>query len=275
MTRFATVFFLLISPLVLLAQEPDYLEFVKAETRLEALFNELYSDSLSDIEPYLDTIRQEMTMALGMEGSMDFPWNRLNKIGIVTSEDQKIRIFTWHVADDADNYRYFGFIQMGLKKGKSKLYELKDNGKPQRGLMKLDQSQEDWYGKLYYQVLTNHHKRKTYYTVLGMDFNNSRSIIKSVEVMTIQRNDLHFIRSLFFNGRDFVDRLVLEYSSTVAISVRYDPGTDMITFDHLVPFHPIYENNFEFYGPDGSIDGLEFSEGRWHYRDDIDARNID
>ncbi|MEA3462917.1 MAG: hypothetical protein U9R49_13605, partial [Bacteroidota bacterium] len=120
-----------------------------------------------------------------------------------------------------------------------------------------------------------HYKRKTYYTLLGMDFNNSRSTIKSVEVMTIQRNDLHFIRSLFFNGSDKVDRLVLEYSSQVAISVRYDPGTDMITFDHLVPFHPIYEKNFEFYGPDGSIDGLEFLEGRWHYRDDIDARNID
>ena len=257
------------------AQEPDYLEFVKAETRLDLLFNQLYSDSLSDMEPILDTIRSEMTGALSLGGSMDFPWNRLDKIGIITSEDKRLRIFSWHVMDDYDHYRYYGYIQVGIKKGKTRIYELKDNGKPQRGVMKLEQTKEDWYGKLYYQVLTNSYKRKTYYTVLGMDFNNSLSTIKSVEVMAIQRNNPHFVRSLFFNDRDFVDRLVLEYSSQVAISVRYDQGTDMITFDHLVPTHPIYEKNLEFYGPDGSFDGLEFSDGRWNYRDDIDARNID
>jgi hypothetical protein len=271
-----TIFFLtFLIPLALWAQEPEYLEFVKAETRLEALFNQLYSDSLSDVEPLLDTIRNELTGVLSMEGSMDFPWNRLDKIGIITSEDLRMRIFSWHVADDFDHYRYYGFIQVGMKKGKIKLYELKDNGKPQRGVMKLDQKKDDWYGKLYYQVLTNHYKRKTYYTLLGMDFNNLLSTIKSVEVMAIQRNDPHFVRSLFFNGRDFVDRFVLEYSSQVAISVRYDPGTDMITFDHLVPLHPVYEKNYEFYGPDGSFNGLEFSGGHWNYRDDIDARNLD
>jgi hypothetical protein len=275
MARFTIFFLTFLIPIALWAQEPDYLEFVKAETRLEALFNQLYSDSLSDVEPLMDTIRGEMEGALNMEGSMDFPWNRLDKIGIITSEDLKMRIFSWHVVDDFDHYRYYGFIQVGLKKGKIKLYELKDNGKPQRGVMKLDQKKDDWYGKLYYQVLTNHYKRKTYYTLLGMDFNNSLSTIKSVEVMAIQRNDPHFVRSLFFNGRGFVDRFVLEYSSQVAISVRYDPGTDMITFDHLVPLHPIYEKNYEFYGPDGSFNGLEFSGGHWNYHVDIDARNLD
>jgi len=275
MVRFTIFFLTCLIPLALWAQEPDYLEFVKAETRLEALFNQLYSDSLSDVEPLLDTIREEMAEALSMEGSMDFPWNRLDKIGIITSEDLKMRIFTWHVMDDSDHYRYYCFIQVGIKKGRSKLYELKDNGKAQRGVMKLDQKKDDWYGKLYYKVLTNQYKRKTYYTVLGMDFNNLLSTIKSVEVLAIQRNDPYFVRSMFFNGRDKVDRYVLEYSSQVAISVRYDPRTNMITFDHLVPMHPIYEKNYEFYGPDGSFNGLEFSGGLWNYHDDIDVRNLD
>ncbi len=275
MARFAFIIFSLLIPLTLVAQEPDYLELVKAETRLQGLFNQLYSDSLSDAEPFLDTIRREMTESLAMQGSMDFSWNRLDKIGVITSRDKKIRLFTWHLMDDFDHYRYFGFVQVAMKKGKSRFYELKDNGKPQRGIMKLDQSKEDWYGKLYYQVLTNQYKRKTYYTLLGMDFNNGRSTIKSVEVMAIQRSTPLFVRSLFFNGRDKVDRFVLEYSDQVAISVRYNQGSGMITFDHLVPFHPIYENNFEFYGPDGSYDGLEFSGGLWNHHSDIDARNLD
>ena len=275
MARSAIIFISLLIPLALWAQEPDYLELVKAETRLQVLFDQLYSDSLSDMDAILDTIHKEMSEALTMQGSMDFPWNRLDKIGVVTSADKKVRIFTWHIMDDFDHYRYFGFIQLGMKKGKTRLFKLKDKGKPQRGIVKLEQTNEDWYGKLYYQILTNQFKRKTYYTLLGMDFNNSHSTIKSVEVIAIQRNAPQFVRSLFFNGHDFVDRFVLEYSSQVAISVRYDPGTDMITLDHLVPLHPIYENNFEFYGPDGSIDGLEFSGGRWNFRDDIDARNLD
>lgn len=275
MTRLKSLLFLLIIPLSIYSQEPSYLEFVKAESRLQLLFNQLYSDSLPDVEPILDTIRNEMSAVLGMEGSMDYPWSHLNKIGIITSEDLRVRVFSWHVMDDYDHYRYFGYMQVAMKRGKSRLFELMDNGKPQRGVTRLDQTREDWYGKLYYQVLTNSYKRKTYYTLLGMDFNNSLSIIKSVEAIQIQRNEPQFVRSLFFNGRDKVDRLLLEYSNQVAISVRYNPGTDMITFDHLVPTHPIYEKNFEFYGPDGSFDGLEFSGGVWNYREDIDARNLD
>ena len=275
MTRPVLILLFLLLPLSLFSQETAYLELVKSEARLQGMFDELYADSLDDADPLLDSIRTGMRKALSLEGSIDFPWDRLDKIGNIISEDKEIRVFTWHYMDDPDNYRYFGFIQVRLKKGKSKVYELKDNGKSQRGIMKLDQKISDWYGKLYYQVLTNQYKRKTYYTLLGMDFNNSRSTIKSVEVMTVQRNEPHFARSLFIKGQDVADRLVLEYDKEVAISVRFDPGTKMIAFDHLVPFHPIYENNFEFYGPDGSFDGLEFSEGKWIFHKDIDARNLD
>lgn len=275
MTRLQNFLLLLLFTLAVHAQEGSYLELVKAETGLASKFDLLYSDSLTEVDVLLDSLAVQFIEALSMPGSMEFPFSRLDKIGIISSEDKQVRVFTWHVMDDPDNYRYFGYIQLSLKKGNSRLFELKDNGKPQRGLFTLEQSPDDWYGKLYYQVLTNKYRRKTYYTLLGMDFNNSHSTIKTVEVIAIQRNTPDFVRSLFYNGRTRVDRLVLEYSHQVAISVRWDQGTNMITFDHLVPFHPIYEKNYEFYGPDGSFDGLEFSDGLWYYRDDIDARNLD
>jgi hypothetical protein len=275
MIRSVAIILLIFCSLSLFSQEPEYLELVKAEARLQGLFNRLYTDSITEVEPLLDSIRGEIKEALSIPGSLDFPWSRLDKIGVVDSEDKRMRVVSWHVEDDRDHYRYFCYIQVGMKKGKIKLYELSDNGKPQRGMAKTIQTKSDWYGKLYYQVISKKYKRKTYYTLLGMDFNNALSTIKTVEVMQIQRNEPHFVRSHISRGVDFTDRLVLEYAKQVAISVRYDPGTGMITFDHLVPFHPIYENNFEFYGPDGSFDGLEFEGGLWIYRDDIDARNID
>ncbi len=275
MFRSAIFFILVFAYVQVEAQKPEYLEFVKSEARLQGLFQELYSDSLSDADVLLDSIRQMMAEVLTMEGSMEFPWNGLDRIGVITSDDKRLRLFTWHVMDDYDHYRYFGYIQIAMNKGKVRLFELHDNEKGQRGVMKLEQSDTDWYGKLYYQLISNKDRRKTYYTIMGMDFNDSRSTIKSVEVLEIHRNSPRFVRSLFLKGSDFVDRMVLEYADQVAISVRYDPGLEMITFDHLVPFHPIYAKNFEFYGPDGSYDGLEFSGGRWLYREDIDARNLD
>lgn len=255
-----------------IAQEAGYLELVKAEGKLQEMFEELYSDSLEDPSVILEQLSLFMEEALTMPGAMQYPWTRLDRIGVRTSADKQIRVFTWHVEDDPDHFRYFGYFQLALRRGKVSVLPLSDNFKKQRNLFRGDQSTEDWYGKLYYGIVENRVKRKTYYTLLGMDFNDSRSNIKTVEVLRIHRNEPQFVKEMFFNGRDRVDRVVLEYSSQVAITVRYDPLLDMIAFDHLVPFHEIYQGQFEFYGPDGSFDGLEFDDGNWIFREDIDAR---
>ena len=254
------------------AQEPEYMELVKAEAALEDLFTQLYTDTLSKPQPILNRIQEIMPEALAISGSMEYPWSKLNRIGVIPSGDDKMKFFTWHVMDDLDHYRYFGYIQVGLKNGQVSVYELVDNHKEQRNVQKLQQSAENWYGKLYYKVIIRKYKRKTFYTLLGMDFNDALSNIKFIEVITLQRNRPVFQKEMFFNGRDRVDLVVLEYSSQVAMTARYDPSLDMITFDHLVPLHPIYKNNFEFYGPDGSFDGLEFESGTWILREDLDAR---
>jgi hypothetical protein len=254
-------------------QDAGYLELVKAEKQLQHLFGELYSDSLSDRKALLDEIREIMSSALSMEGSMDFPWNGLNRIGVVTSDDEQVRFFTWHISEDPDHYRYFGYIQVARRRGNVDLYELEDRLKKATA-QHIEQTVENWHGKLYYRIITNTYRRDTYYTLLGMDFNDSKSNIKTVEVMEIRRNRPRFLEEMFYTGQEKVDRMVFEYSTQVSISVRYDPQLKMIIFDHLVPFHPIYQGDYKFYGPDGSFDGLEFETGIWIYRDDVDARNI-
>lgn len=256
------------------AQDPQYLELVKKESELSSLFQILYSDTLSASEPVLKQIRELMPDVLAMEGAMEFPWRKLDRIGVITSEDGKLRIFTWHVMEDPDHYKYFGYIQMNQKRDQVRVIELKDNLKPQRNLTRLEQSPEDWFGKLYYQIITETYRRETFYTLLGMDFNDSRSTIKTIETITLQRKSPRFEKGMYLVGNVQQDRMVLEYSSQVSISVRYDPSVRMITFDHLEPLHPIYRNNFEFYGPDGSIDGLKFTDGSWVFQRDIDARNL-
>ena len=255
------------------AQEPSYLELVKKETQLHDLFQVLYSDTLSATGPVLEQIQEIMPEALAMDGAMEFPWSRLDRIGVILSEDGRLRIFTWHVMADPDHYQYYGYIQVNLRRDQIRIVELEDNLMPQRNLTRLEQTTEDWYGKLYYQIITETYKRNTYYTLLGLDFNDSRSTIKTIETISFQRRNPRFEQGMYLVGEVQQDRMVLEYSSQVSISVRYDPSVRMITYDHLVPLHPIYRNNYEFYGPDGSYDGLKFSDGTWVFQRDIDARN--
>lgn len=275
MIRKAISFFLLWMVCSSFAQDPGYLELVRVETELNTLFNRLYADTLSSKEPVLDQIGEIMPEALALNGAMNFPWTRLDRIGVITSEDGRVRVFTWHIMEDQDHYRYYGYVQVENRKDRVRVIELRDNLDPQRNLTNLEQTPEDWFGKLYYQVVTQKHRRNTYYTLLGMDFNNSNSTIKTIETLALQRNKPRFTKGMFLFGDSQMDRIVLEYSSQVTISVRYDPAIRMITFDHLEPFHPIYRNNYEFYGPDGSFDGLEFRDGVWIYQRDIDARNRD
>lgn len=267
---FISVFFFCTGQLF--AQDTEYSDLVEAETLLKEHFDQLYSDSLADPEPVVKEILSIMPACLALPGAMDYPWSKLDRIGVISSEDNQIRIFTWQVEDDPDHYRYFGYIQVGMKRGRMKVVPLADNQEKQRSVYRFDQSPENWFGKLYYGIVTTKSKRKAYYALLGMDFNDSHSTIKTVEVMRILRSGPVFEKEMFFNGRDRVDRVVLEYSSQVAISVRFDTNLEMITFDHLVPFHEIYQGHFEFYGPDGSYNGLEFEGGTWIFREDIDAR---
>ncbi len=264
----------MLAGLQVLAQETeaDYLQLVKAESELKGLFEQLYVDSITYPGNVLKRIQFIMPEVLAFPGAMDFPWSKLNNIGVRTSQDSMIRIFTWHVMEDYETYRYFGYIQVAQKRDKFEVFPLVDNYKPQRGVFNLEQSTEDWYGKLYYGIVTKKVKRKTYYTLLGMDFNNSRSNLKFVELVMIQRGRPQFMGKSFSNGKEAVDRVVLEYTDQVAITVRYDAMLDMIAYDHLVPLHPVYENNFEFYGPDGSFEGLRFEDGIWILKNDIDVR---
>jgi hypothetical protein len=273
MLRNASILLLVLCCYVAKGQDTGYLEMVKAEEQLQLLFNRLYTDSLSETEAVLDRIQEIMPAALSMDGAMGFPWNGLERIGVVTSDDEQLRIFTWHVAEDPDHYRYFGYVQVARRRGKVDVYPLEDKLKDHATDRVIDQSIDNWHGKLYYRIITNKYHRDKYYTLLGMDFNNSQSTIKTVEVMEIRRNRPRFVKDMFFDGTERVDRMVFEYSSQVSISVRYDRELKMITFDHLVPFNPIYSGDHRFYGPDGSFDGLEFRDGSWIYREDLDARN--
>lgn len=55
---------------------------------------------------------------------------------------------------------------------------------------------------------------------------------------------------------------------------RVRKGDDMIVFDHLIPTDPSLTGQRQYYVPEGNIvHAFRFTRGRWHWVEDIDARN--
>ncbi|MFZ5939650.1 MAG: hypothetical protein ACOYXB_03665 [Bacteroidota bacterium] len=264
-------FLFVLSPLK--AQEPGMIELVETESTLVQLFQRLYDPAYSSQQ---DSVNQEILRLFkyGLENqyAMDYPWSGLNMIGKLESEDKKLRIFTWNTENPVNDYQYYGFIQLrdGRKEG---VFQLEDRISANIHNEMLKQTVGNWHGKLYYEILTNSYKKDSYYTLLGLDYNNAYSRVKTIEVLKIERGKPQFATGMFYDGRKSKDRVVLEYSSQVSISLRYNELMQKIVFDHLVPFQSIYYGDFRFYGPDGSYDAYRFSEGSWSLEEDVDARN--
>jgi len=255
-------------------QDANYLALVKAERSLASLFETLYNpEIIAGKESVLEQIDSVFSNALKLEGSMDYSWEKLEHVGRLESDDSQIKVFSWAWMENREMYRYSGCIQVREKKEESTLFWLRQDFSEAAKTEEFDQHTGQWHGKIYYDLIQTRHKRKTFYTLLGADFNNSMTSMKSIEVLTLQRNRPVFRERAFLDNGAAKHRILFEYSSTVAMTLRFDQRLKKIVYDHLVPLHPLYHGVYQFYGPDGSYDAYTFREGIWVKEEDVDARN--
>ncbi|MEX0981098.1 MAG: hypothetical protein WD577_06115 [Bacteroidales bacterium] len=271
---FAIGISLLLSFTLFSQENENYLQIVEAERELKRMFEELYEVEVTgtnmDRFHAIDSLFYE---ALQLPGSFDHRWGSLDMIGKLVSDDGLVKVFSWVYMASRDQYHYTAFIQVQDRRGESELFRL--NPGDAENMMSEDypQSIDDWHGKVYYSILTNEYKRKTFYTLLGADFKDTKTSAKTIEVLTIQRGKPVFRDDQFLDGGTVRDRVVLEYSAELTISVQFNKRLGMIVFDHVVPLHPLYHGHYQFYGPDGSYNGYRFTEGIWVLEEDVDARN--
>ncbi|MCF8226340.1 MAG: hypothetical protein K9J30_10735 [Bacteroidales bacterium] len=275
MKKIVTVCFLTLIMLPVLSQQGNgYIEIIKAEAILKDMFDQLYDRNAREDQSMLfHKIDSVFELALNLPGSFDHRWEKLDKIGRIKSDDGVIKIFSWFYMKNYDEYLYSAIIQVRNRRNDAETYKLIPGTSSNIKGEEYPQRLNDWHGKVYYDVVTNHERRRTYYTLLGLDMNDTQTTMKSIEVITLKRGEPAFISECIMGGGQTKDRMVLEYSSDITASLRYNKDLDMIVFDHLVPMHPIYEGLHQFYGPDGSYDGLRFVDGVWVLEEDVDARN--
>ncbi len=195
------------------------------------------------------------------------------KLSILESKDHSVRIFTWAVPL-SEGYRYYGFIQRYDKKhNMTFFYRLYDRSDDMKNPEKQYLDQDNWYGCVYYDLITKKYKHRTIYTVLGADPDGDLINRKIIDVITFRGNGSPRFGYDFHNeyGQP-VKRFIFEYNNQASMMLRWEDRLKMIVFDHLSPSEPRYKGLHQFYGPDFSYDGLKFEKGKWIYLIDIDLR---
>jgi hypothetical protein len=206
-------------------------------------------------------------------------WNKsfegIKSIAILTSPDQRFRIFNWNVPYNDGTYKFFGLVQIkASRKNSYQVIRLTDYSNELTKASSKSLSENQWFGALYYSILEKKYKKKVYYVLLGWDGNTAFSNKKLIDVLQIGAdNSVSFGAPLFDDGKRLRHRVFFEHSERCTMSLRYQEKNDWIVFDHLAPSQPSLTGQYEFYGPDFTFDAFKWEKGRFKFYSDVDVRN--
>lgn len=194
-------------------------------------------------------------------------------LGQLSSPDNAIKMLCWNIAFEDGTYQYHTVMRHKPSKETVVVTVFQDNTDWNR-ISRKPIRPNNWYGALYYRILANKYRRKTYYTVIGWDGKDNITNRKVVDVLTIQGNSVILGSSVFKdkNNRP-AHRLIYEYANDVSMALNYDEKEKMIIMDHLAPEDSRFEGQYQFYGPDFSYDALVFKKGKWNLKRDVFAKN--
>ncbi len=219
------------------------------------------------------------------EKSMQYPFDSLKKdVSLLMSPDKKFRIITWNIIREDQTHVYFGFIQVNnsksIKKGLFKkeithqydLFPLLDKSATVKTPENYVADPSKWFGMLYVDCIKSDDE---FYTLIAWDGNDKLTQRKFIDILYFKPDGTPmFGKDVFKFPGKFAKRIMFEYASEVAMSLKYNTNRKQIIFSHLAPngLDPTLEGQFQYYGPDGSFDALEMKKGKWVYEPAIDIR---
>jgi hypothetical protein len=209
-----------------------------------------------------------LVRALAVKNSFGFPFDSI-LVQRVYAPDSSFRIFTWAIDKNRDTMRQRGVIQYRTADGSMKITPLIDNSEFAEDLYAITGSR-NWIGAIYYRIILKEHDGKKYYTLLGLDDNNSKTAKKWVDVLTFNEAGQPVFGSPVFKGapNGVNNRYSIEYKKDARARLTWDVEQDMIVFDHLTS-ETGHVNQRSTFVPDGDYEGFKWENGFWVYQPKI------
>jgi hypothetical protein len=242
---------------------------------------------------------KHLVQALKVENSFQYKFPQFERISVQYPEDSSFRIFTWQLYVSAEEYRYFGAIQMNSKE--LKLIPLSDRSAGIPSPQKTLTTNDKWFGAIYYNIRQVDSKEfGRYYMLFGYDANSFYIRRKLIDVLQIKEGQAYFGLPVFKIPPDILEekKKIAEYNATVPVGNRvkvsdaeilakkgdgevisrfmvtysaeasailnYDEDYDLILLDNMIEAGGNYPGQGRVYVPDGSYRGFKLQDdGTW------------
>jgi hypothetical protein len=230
---------------------------------------------------------KEFQSVLESSSSTLIPLDSIQGITRVTSDDNKLRIFTWNVPLDNGTNKYFGFIQLNFDS--LKVIPLRSVENETDDFENQQLTPHEWYGAIYYKLIEVKIGGQKAYTLLGWDGYTPNSNRKLIDIISVDKSGkIVFGMSVFKTDKGIKSRVVKEYAEKANIVLRYDyqalmikkgrkvkkENAWLIVMDRLVPMDPSMKGIQKYYVASGeTFDGYIFRNGFWTLVEDIDVVN--
>jgi hypothetical protein len=267
---------ILVNPVVCFSQ--DFSACGAGENAIRTILNQIKTTNNDSLKITLNQkVSSVLNGLLQNPASFSYKFDSLPQFGKLESPDKLFRIITWNTIFTDGSYYYSGIIQVKEPKtGAIKLFELTDRADEVANRENSVLSAGKWYGSVYYKILKNKVDAVTYYTILGIRYNNLFTTSKIIEILYFDEfGNPVFGAPLFTDGKRTKLRVVFEYSANVAMNLKYNESDKMIVFDHLSASDPRFAGQYEFYGPDLSFDGFQFKNDKWQLVSDLNLNPTD
>ena len=235
--------------------------------------NIMYGETLEIREKANIGFLSELKEVMKFKESYIYPFDSLKTISRLNPDDNSFRLFNWILPKGNGTNKYFAFIILpSPDKNYNHIIELKHTETDLFNFEITQYNNENWYGALYYKIITPKKKNNQSYTLLAWNGNNPKSIVKIIDVLEIKNQKATFGKDIFVKGEDTTKRIVVEYNKNTSASVNFDADKNRIVLDHLVPLKENQEGFNQFYVTDGSYDCFLYKNGKWIFKEDVDVR---
>ncbi len=262
MRRHLFILVLLCSSATLFAKgkdSTDYFELRDAENRLKYIVPDIVGGDSDEqrIKACWHTFRTFDTL-LQIPESFNYAWDslRLRTISVITSPDNKFRLYTWNLVLQNGNFKNFGYLQ--VRKGSDiEIYPLLDTAKKfNNDIVDAELEPTDWFGALYLKIIPFKQKGKKRYLLLGFDGSTIHSNKSVMDVLWFAKDGPRFGTPSFrqSNADPSVEcRVVMEFHNDIKMVPHYESNSDVIIVDKLTPAYPEVTGNFWYYIPSGDF----------------------
>jgi hypothetical protein len=245
------------------------------EDSLHILSYHVLRDEKSEERYYAcQSLIKTFVKALKVKDSFQYPFDSIRHVSIMYPADSSFRIITWQLYVNANDYKYYGAIQMNTSD--LKLFPLSDRSSDMEAAELKVVNNREWYGALYYNIKQVNTPNGAYYTLFGFDNLGVLTRRKIIDVLSFNEKGKPQFGAPIFIKKDgqtmketAKNRVIMEYSAEGSITCNYSDEYGLIIFDNLIRISGGLKGQGMMNVSDGSYHGYKFNGVKWVYVDKV------